>query len=215
MNLIKEGNKYIIEFNSVTDNSISLIRSLTKTRIIQGATLSKDYKTLKFSAQTVTTLETFFANKKATVTQAAQILEILAEQLEYLIKYECKTILGYSKTQVLLINDKTPAFIGLELVADIEAEGSNLATISGLFNTKDFFAAPELYKIKVLPAQVHFKVSYFSLACLIISILLENDEKEELTLNHLDTHPIKNTKLYWLLSRCLLEDPNKRSIIFI
>ena len=49
----------------------------------------------------------------------------------------------------------------------------------------------------------------------IISLLIENDGKEELTLKHLDTHPIKNTKLYWLLSRCLLEDPNKRSIIFI
>ena len=34
-------------------------------------------------------------------------------------------------------------------------------------------------------------------------------------LSYLDKHPIKNTKLYWLLSRCLEEDPNKRSIIFI
>jgi hypothetical protein len=25
----------------------------------------------------------------------------------------------------------------------------------------------------------------------------------------------KNTKLYWLLSRCLVEDPGKRTILFI
>ena len=49
----------------------------------------------------------------------------------------------------------------------------------------------------------------------ILLISCENDKKEEVTLKHLDTHPIKDTKLYWLLSRCLLEDPNKRSIIFI
>ena len=213
-NLIKEGNKYIIEFDSVTDNTIALVRSLTKTRIIQGATITKDYKTFKFPAQTVTTLETFFLSKKATISQAAQILEILTKQLEYLIKQESKTILGFAPNKVLLINDETPAYLGLELVADV-AEGSNLATISGLFDIKTFFAAPELHKIKVLPAQVHFKVSYYSLACLIISLLIETDGKEELTIKHLDTHPIKNTKLYWLLSRCLLEDPNKRSIIFI
>jgi hypothetical protein len=213
-NLIKEGNKYIIEFKSVSDNSIALIKSLTKTRIIQGATLTRDFKTLKFQAHAVTTLETFFSDKKATIPQAAQILETLAMQLNYLLQYESKTIIGYAANQILLINEETPAFLGLELVADV-AEGTNLATISGLFNTKDFFAAPELFKIKVLPAHIHFKVSYYSLACLIISLLIENGGKEELTLKHLDTHHIKNTKLYWLLSRCLLEDPNKRSIIFI
>ena len=31
----------------------------------------------------------------------------------------------------------------------------------------------------------------------------------------LKNHPIKHTKLYWLLSRCLTEDPKTRSIIFI
>ena len=213
-NLIKEGNKYIIEFKSVTDNSIALIKSLTKTRIIQGATVTRDFKTLKFQAQTVTTLETFFSDKKATIPQAAQILEILATQLNYLLQYESKTIIGYAANQILLINDETPAFLGLELVADV-AEGTNLATISGLFNTKDFFAAPELFKIKVLPAKVHFKVSYYSLACLIISLLLGSNDEKKPILKHLDTHHIKDTKLYWLLSRCLEEDPNKRSIIFI
>jgi hypothetical protein len=213
-NLIKEGNKYIIEFKSVTDNSIALIKSLTKTRIIQGATVTRDFKTLKFQAQTVTTLETFFSDKKATIPQAAQILEILATQLNYLLQYESKTIIGYAANQILLINDETPAFLGLELVADV-AEGTNLATISGLFNTKDFFAAPELFKIKVLPAKVHFKVSYYSLACLIISLLLGSNDEKKPILKHLDTHHIKDTKLYWLLSRCLEEDTNKRSIIFI
>jgi hypothetical protein len=210
-NLIKEGNKYIIEFKSVSDNSIALIKSLTKTRIIQGATLTRDFKTLKFQAHTVTTLETI---KKATIPQAAQILETLATQLNYLLQYESKTIIGFAANQILLINDETPAFLGLELVADV-AEGTNLATISGLFNTKDFFAAPELFKIKVLPAQVHFKVSYYSLACLIISLLLGSNDEKKPILKHLDTHHIKDTKLYWVLSRCLLEDPNKRSIIFI
>ena len=31
----------------------------------------------------------------------------------------------------------------------------------------------------------------------------------------LDQHHIKNTRIYWLLSRCLQEDPKDRSIILI
>jgi hypothetical protein len=31
----------------------------------------------------------------------------------------------------------------------------------------------------------------------------------------LNMHPIKHTKLYWLLSRCLGEEPERRSIIHL
>lgn len=227
LQLIKEGNKYIIEFETATEANAAILRSLTRTRIIQGATLSRDYLCLKFQAQTVITLEEFLLTNKPKIAQVAIILQTLAEQLNYLIQYESKTILGFNRCHILMINNSTPAFLGLQLVADIkERESSDLATICGLFDTKDFFAAPELMKIKRLPAQVNYKVSYFSLACLIIYLLLGSDEfytnntnntdyNKESILKYLDTHPIKDTKLYWLLSRCLNEEPNKRSIIFI
>jgi hypothetical protein len=34
-------------------------------------------------------------------------------------------------------------------------------------------------------------------------------------LEELKNHPVKHTKIYWLLSRCLVEEPNNRSIILI
>ena len=216
---LENTNKYIIQFRVNTDENAALIRSLVRTRIIQGATVTRDYLTIKFQAHSV---ETFFSNnkiQKIQIAEAANILQTLANQLNYLLQYESKTILGYAPNQIILINGKTPAFLGSQLIAELDPEGGNMATICCLFNTKEFFAAPELLKINRLPAKIHYKSSYFSLASLIIYLLIYNPDNSDIfdnnPLSYLDKHPIKNTKLYWLLSRCLEEDPNKRSIIFI
>ena len=213
------ANKYIIQFRVNTDQNAALIRSLVRTRIIQGATVTRDYLTVKFQAHSV---ETFFSNnkiQKIKIPEAANILQTLSNQLNYLLQYESKTIIGYAPNQIILINGETPAFLGSQLIAELDPEGENLATICCLFNTKEFFAAPELLKINRLPAKVHYKSSYYSLASLIIYLLIYSPDNEHTfdnnPLSYLDKHPIKNTKLYWLLSRCLEEDPNKRSIIFI
>lgn len=221
LELIKtdNANKYIIQFRVNTDQNAALIRSLVRTRIIQGATVTRDYLTLKFQAHSV---ETFFSNnkiQKIKIPEAAKILQTLSNQLNYLLQYESKTIIGYQTNQIILINGETPAFLGSQLIAELDPEGENLATICCLFNTKEFFAAPELLKINRLPAKVHYKSCYYSLASLIIYLLIYNPDNPHTfdtnPLSYLDKHPVKNTKLYWLLSRCLEEDPNKRSIIFI
>jgi hypothetical protein len=216
---LENTNKYIIQFRVNTDENAALIRSLVRTRIIQGATVTRDYLTIKFQAHSV---ETFFSNnkiQKIKIPEAANILQTLANQLNYLLQYESKTIIGYQANQIILINGETPAFLGSQLIAELDPEGGNMATICCLFNTKEFFAAPELLKINRLPAKIHYKSSYFSLASLIIYLLIYNPDNPDIfdnnPLSYLDKHPIKNTKLYWLLSRCLEEDPNKRSIIFI
>jgi hypothetical protein len=102
--------------------------------------------------------------------------------------------------------------------------------ISSPYSTKDFFFSPELLLIKEIPSYIHFKTSYFSLGLLIIYALLEEDEfyseyinnrhlinhnNPSTILNVLNNHPIKNSKLYWLLSRCLVEEAKDRSIILL
>jgi len=207
-------NKFFIQFKSYTEQNAALIRSLVKTRIIQGATLTRDYLTIKFQAHSVTTM---INNTSLSIPDAANHLKTLATQLNYLLQYESKTIIGYAPSQIIVINDTTPAFLGSEFIADLDYE-SDLATICCPFSPlKDFFPAPELLKITRIPAKIHYKVAYYSLATLII-YTLNKETTSEPNINpikYLDTHPIKNTKLYWLLSRCLEEDPNERSIIFI
>jgi serine/threonine protein kinase len=99
-----------------------------------------------------------------------------------------------------------------------------MATISCPFSTEDFFVSPELLEIKEIPSKIHFKTSYFSLGLLLIYMLLADDEfytdylkhkYSEKILESLNNHPVKNTRIFWLLSRCLVEDPKSRSIILI
>ena len=222
---------YKIEFNYPCP---ALIRSLTKTHIIQG-TITDDYTTLRFKALSVKSFPQFIeeqnkvrGSKTLSINLAANMISNLSAQLSHLISNESKTIIGYAPENIIVINDQTFAFLDSELVAEIDPVGKEMATISCPFKVTDFFASPEILKIKELPSHVHYKTSYFSLGCLLLYALtegrLEGEDFYKEYLKELKCEKIheyltglhfKNTKLYWLLSRCLVEEPKKRSILFI
>jgi serine/threonine protein kinase len=222
---------YKIEFNYPCP---SLIRSLTKTHIIQG-TITDDYTTLRFKALSVKSFPKFIEEQNKvrgsphlSINLAANMISSLTQQLSHLITKESQTIIGYAPENIIVINDETFAFLDSELVAEIDPVGKEMATISCPFKVTDFFASPEILKITELPSYVHYKTSYFSLGCLLLFALtggrLEGDDFYKEYLKELNCEKIheylnqlhfKNTKLYWLLSRCLVEDPEKRSILFI
>ena len=208
----------------------SLLRSLIKPRLIQGGTITDDYKSLRFKATSVKSFSVYKeeqyklrGNKKQSINVVCQMLKSLTTQLNYLIKSEYKTIIGYNPSNIIVINEKTFAFLGSDLVADISPDRENQAIISCPFNVRDFFASPEMFKIRTLPSYIHYKASYFSLGCLILFALTSDDnfyieylkEVDNIKINeYLNKLHFKDTKLYWLLSRCLVEDAEKRSIIY-
>ena len=220
-----------IEFNYPCP---ALIRSLTKTHIIQG-TITDDYTTLRFKALSVKFFPKFIeeqnkvrGSKPLSINLAASMISNLSAQLSHLITKESQTIIGYAPENIIVINAQTFAFLDSELVAEIDPVGKEMATISCPFKVTDFFASPEILKIKELPSYVHYKTSYFSLGCLLLYALtegrLEGEDFYKEYLKELKCEKIheyltrlhfKNTKLYWLLSRCLVEEPKKRSILFI
>ena len=221
-----------------THPSPSLIRSLVKTKLIQGATSTSDYKTIQFKATSVKSFAQFQSDLKAAtgasnlpISIAAHMTGCLTQQLKYLISTESRTILGYAAANVIVINDKKFAYLGSEFVSEIKPidpdQDNNLDNRTQIcypFSPTDFFVSPELLRITELPSYVHYKTAYFSMACLIIYALLNNTDFYTEYLQHrqadkiiaaLHPHPINETKLYWLLSRCLLEDPERRSILLI
>ena len=216
VNIVEGPNKGIFKIIFAYP-SRALINSLIKTKIIQGGTATDDYKTLQFKANTVTTL---IRNKTAAF--AAQMTSSLATQLNYLITSESRTIIGYAPENIIVINGKKSAFIGSEWVVELEG---TMFQLTYPFGPHDFFVSPELFQVKELPAYVHYKTAYFSLACLIAHVLLGTEHEyyneylknknPETILTYLNNHSINGTKLYWLLSRCLVDDPRKRSILYI
>ena len=223
----KEKLVFKIEFRY---SSYELINSILKTNIIRGGS-TDNYKSIIFKAESVKTLSQYQNEKKIErgkinmlVSDAAGMIRSLVMQLSYLITKELKTIIGYNQDEIIVINDEKFAFLGSELIADIDPEGCEMAMISCPFLPNDFFISPELLKIKEIPSLIHYKTSYFSLALLIIYCLLGDDEfyidyvnqkHSGKILESLNNHPVKNTKIYWLLSRCLVEEAKNRSIILI
>lgn len=212
-------------------SAYSLINSLIKTRIIQGGSTDETYKTITFKANSVKSLEDYKnekmirqGKKNLLVSELANVVRSLSIQINYLITAESKTIIGYNPLDIIVINDEKFAFIGSELVANIDVEDNEMATISCPFSTSDFFVSPELLKINKIPSKIHYKTAYFSLGILLIYMLLADDDfykdylkhkHSEKILESLNSHPVKNTRIYWLISRCLVEEAKIRSIILI
>ena len=235
--IIEEKNKiFKIIFNYP---SPIIINSLLKPKLIQGGTSTHDFKTLKFKADSVKTLyqlQKERGKKQLNMTEITSLIKTLTSQLSYLLTTEYHSILGYNPENIIVINDHIFAHIGSELL--IKVQEDNMVLISYPFTPHDFFVSPELLIIKELPSYCHYKTAYFSLGCLALYTLLSDNEfytnylqEQEQTLkqeqkqeqkqipinleNLLQSHPIKHTKMYWLLSRCLTKDPKTRSILFI
>jgi len=215
--IIKDNNS-LFRIEQINSDA-KLINSLIKTKIIQGATATDDYRTLKFKASSVRSLKEF---RKLTINETITLIANLSHQLKYLITVENHTVIGYAPENIIVIDDKKFAFLGSEFLSKI-GDNNNIL-ISFPFTTDEFFVSPELLNVKELPSYVHYKTAYFSLACLATYVLLSdsdfyskylNNKNAETILNSLNLHPVKDTKLYWLLSRCLVEEAEKRSILFI
>lgn len=226
--IISKGkSQFIIKFEN---SSYKIINSLIKTRIIQGLSADENYKLIKFKAESVKSLKEFkdscyikYGKPGLIVSDIAKMIRSLVMQLTYLSDNELSTIIGYAPENIIVINDEKFAFLGSELVAPFDEVTEN-AMISCPFNTSDFFVSPELLKIKEIPGYVHYKTSYFSLACLLLFAISGDDEfykdflihkEPEKMLDILNNHPIKNTRIYWFLSRCLIEVSKNRSIIYL
>ena len=217
-------NTYKIFFSSYNE---TIIKSITKTKIILGATTTEKYNTLTFKATSVQSFEEYqkdvekeTGEKKMNYESTLKMTHNLATQLNYLITNNSKTFLGYSPENLIVIDKNKYIYVSNEYLLDIDDEQ---VIITFPFSQNDFLLSPELLNIKEIPSFINYKVTYFSFGYLILYALLGHDNlinntdktmQEKIKLL-METTSIKNTKLYWLLKRCLVEEPKNRSIIFI
>ena len=209
----KENNIFNIEFKR---SNPLLILSLKK--MIKGSTCSDDYTFLTFKAYSVQMFKPEMY-RKPKIKMVANMLSTLADQLQYLIAEHSHTFLGYNTENIMVIDENIYLFLDIDLMNEIDDE--NNLTIFYPFKKIDFFVSPELKKVSKLPCTIHYKTTYFSLGCLLLLVLCGDKSfyDEYLMGKNMDkylySHPLKETKLYWLICRCLVEEPEKRSILFI
>lgn len=216
----KNAHLYCIEFSY--PNQV-LCNSLVKTKLLKGATIADDYKQIVFNAYSVQMYNEIDAPFR---TNFAAILGgNLAIQLKYMATHYGAVFCGYNTENVIVIDEKKSAFLDADLITYIEENDDII--MSTLFKESDFFFSPELKGVIKLPMRVHYKTAYFSLGCLLLHVLLGEEAfedfykeylsgSEELVIQkYIDGCVIRETKLYWLICRCLVQEPEKRSILFI
>ena len=216
----KNSQVYCIEFSYP---SSIICNSLVKTKILRGATITDDYKQIVFKAYSVQMYN--MLDKKHGIYLAANLAGSLGAQLKYLYDAYDVTIIGFNTEKILIIDGTTSAFLDDELITEIDND--SYISIYHKFIVSDFFFSPEMKKIDKLPARVHYKTAYFSLGFLLLHALLGSqtfDEfyndylsgSEDLVIKkYLDSYALRETKIYWLICRCLVQEPEKRSILFI
>jgi len=213
----KNSQLYRIEF---TDSNPILIHSLVKTKILRNTTYSDDYKLLVFKAYSV---EMFKADATCSSPKVANMAATLGGQLKYMLDEYSHTFLGFNSENIIVVDYDRFAFLDVELIAKVEEE-SGMIMLYSPFNYGDFFVSPELKHFGSFPLKVHYKCAYFSLGCLLCYALLFGDDsfyqeylrgEDNNIISILNTHSIRETKFYWFISRCLVEEAEKRSIVFI
>lgn len=207
--IIKEGNKYSILLENSNE---SLIKSITKTKIILGSTIMKNYTVMSFHANNIQTLKEYYSSGKVSYNIFMRLIYCLSVQLKYLIEICHKAFIGYSPEHIMVINNDRFIYMNVNQLRNIHHE---CIDITYPFSPNDFYMSPEHRSIEEIPTNIHYKACYYSLACLIIDGYSNHKYDLKDANNILELLPIQETKLYYLLKRCLSEDITNRCILYI
>jgi len=204
---------FTIEFQK---SSESLINSMIKTKVIIASYISDDYKILSFSSSSVKSLKKFFSvRENINYENTLKIIVSLCKQFQYLITIEYECFYEYVIENIIVIDDDK--FIYLSNEDLLKLSESNKINFIKPFN-REGFISPELLKINSIPSELNYKTIYYSLGALVVYFLfnknINNKDGLKYDLNEI-LKPIEGTKLFGLLNRCLCEEANSRSIIYL
>ena len=134
------------------------------------------------------------------------------DQFTHASIHDAESTLGDARMdpQFLFLND--------HLMFEVDADGTLFIdhALPKRSKPKEAFMSPELQRLmqgnNAMPLQVHFKTIYYSAAQLFIYFLLNVDHIPE---DDAYLNPIKCTKLYWFLLRCLNPVPADRKYMYV
>jgi len=206
----KDNTMFTIEF---TISSESLINSMIKTKQIIGSSISDDYKSLTFRACSIKSFKKYLSRREnITYDNTLKLIWDLTKQLHYLITIEHECFYEFIIENIIVIDDNKFIYISNEDL--LKLSKSNKIQFTKPFN-REGFISPEVFKINNIPSELNYKTIYYSLAVLAVYFLFDKNINNNDLSNEENLKPIEGTKLFGLLIRCLYQDPEKRTIIYI
>ena len=222
-------NKTLFTITFISETTVNeiktspLLKSLVKPNIILGATIYDNYKSMSFKAHSIKTLNQY---KKDLISgksvpnfsylNTLKLVYYLTKQLSYLIEEESHCFYQFIPENIIVIDNTKFIYLSLNHLKKI-IEKTELIKFVAPFD-RDGFVSPELLKVKSVPSTINYRTIYYSLGLLVMDCLFdyineEIDIKEIKKINNI-LNPIKDTKLFYLIKRCLHEDPTFRVIYF-
>ena len=145
-----------------------------------------------------------------------KLVYYLTKQISYLIEEESQCFYQFTPENIIVIDNTKFIYLSLNHLKKI-IEGTELIKFVAPFD-RDGFVSPELLEVKLVPSTINYRTIYYSLGSLIMDCLFdylreEINIKEIKNINNI-LDPIKDTKLFYLIKRCLHEEPTCRVIYF-
>jgi len=200
------------------DNSNQLFRSLTKTKILQTATILDNGSSLIMKALSIKTLYDY-TREKLSYSLSLKMVYYLSKQLSYLIENESKSFYTYDPKNILVIDNKIFVYLSLDHLKNIKNDnihiyhpikythrGKSRNGIGSPFDEStnvNYYLSPELSNAKTIPILIHYKTIFYSLGLLVTDFLSS------------PVNSIKDTKIYYFIKRCLKHSPNERYLLYI
>jgi hypothetical protein len=177
---------------------------------------------LIFLATTVVNLALFKEQQKNKKDEnVLHIINWLTIQIERLRINSNLIFYGLDLNDILVINNNIFIIVNSNNLIEMNENINNNSKIT-FFSPFElpYFSSPEMLNITSLPAEIDYRVSYYSLGALIIYYLtnkylfLGNEVMREKDIENC-LLPFLNTKVYWFLKRCIKSDCEKRILLFI
>jgi hypothetical protein len=217
-------NEITVKNEMTVKSESALLKSLVKPNIILGATIYDNYKSMSFKAHSIKTLNQYKTDLTSAKSvpnfsylSALKLVYYLTKQVSYLIEEESQCFYQFTPENIIVIDNSKFIYLSLNHLKKI-IDGTEFIKFVAPFE-RDGFVSPELLAIKSVPSNINYRTIYYSLGLLIMDCLFDY-LREEIDIknitndnNNIILNPIKETQLFYLIKRCLHEDPASRVIL--
>jgi hypothetical protein len=213
---IKQDGDYSFRIKINSENSRPLYQSILK--LCSVTIYDEETEALFITAETVETLKAYlFKNLQLKMSQSKciKMIDELTKQMIYL-KKQGYGFYGFDLNDIVLIDEDKFIICNSSFLLPIQ--DNQIWFYSPI--KKPFFMDLEINKLTTLPSKIDYRCVYYSLGVLLVFCLLNNyllvgNEQKSVEEVESILYPLKNTKIYWFLKRCLDSNIEKRVLLLI